>query len=157
MFGKLNETGIEELIHHQLIGRVGCHADGITYVVPLSYAYDGTYIYGHTFEGMKVQMLRKNPSICFEVDNTINLANWQSVIGWGTYEELPGGPERDDAVQKLQNRVLPVLSSETMHLSPQWPFPSGSGSEIQGIIFRIRLTDKTGRFEKEEEKYFYST
>ena len=83
MFGKLNNEEIEGLIQSQLIGRIGCHADDVTYVVPISYAYDGTYLYGHTYEGMKVDMMRKNPKICFEVDSTRNLANWQSVIGWG--------------------------------------------------------------------------
>jgi hypothetical protein len=51
MFGVLNDNEIEQLIHEQFIGRIGCHADDITYVVPISYAYDGEYIYGRTYEG----------------------------------------------------------------------------------------------------------
>ncbi|MEJ0105912.1 MAG: pyridoxamine 5'-phosphate oxidase family protein [Bacteroidota bacterium] len=53
MFGSLNNNEIDELLHQQFIGRIGCHAEGVTYVVPISYAYDGEYIYGRTFEGMK--------------------------------------------------------------------------------------------------------
>lgn len=155
MFGRLNNAEIEKLISQQIIGRIGCHADDTTYVVPISYAYDGTYVYGHTFEGMKINMMRKNPKVCFEVDNTRNLANWQSVISWGIFEELPNGPERDEAVRKLEDRTLPVLHSETMHLSPLWPFRSED--TIKGIIFRIRLTEKTGRFEKSQNEYFFAT
>lgn len=155
MFGRLNNAEIEELMSRQIIGRIGCHADDTTYVVPISYAYDGEYVYGHTFEGMKINMMRKNPKVCFEVDNTKNLANWQSVISWGIFEELPNGPERDEAVRKLEVRTLPILHSETMHLSPLWPFRSGD--TIKGIIFRIRLTEKTGRFEKSQNEYFFAT
>lgn len=157
MFGKLNSTEIEKLIHEQFIGRLGCHSDGLTYIVPFSYAYDGNYIYCHSFEGMKVDIMRKNPKVCFQVDNTKNLANWQSVICWGTFEEIPAGEERNNALRKLEERRLPVVTSETMHLTSQWPFPSEDIEKVKGIVFRILLDKKTGRFEKSLEEYFFAT
>lgn len=157
MFGKLTNAEIEALIHREFIGRLGCHAENVTYIVPISYAYDGEYIYGHTYEGMKVNMMRKNPRICFQVDDMHNMANWQSVVAWGTFEELEHSHERDYAINVLMHRALPIVHSETMHLSPQWPFPAADPSTIDGIIFRIRLTDKTGRFEKSSADYFFAT
>jgi uncharacterized protein len=65
MMGKLDNNQIEDLLQHEIIGRIGCHADGVTYVVPISYAYDGKYIYGHTEEGMKINIMRKNPRDLF--------------------------------------------------------------------------------------------
>ena len=35
-----------------------------------------------------------------------------------------------------------------MHITPQWPFPSENINDIRGIFYRIRLIEKTGRFEK---------
>jgi nitroimidazol reductase NimA-like FMN-containing flavoprotein (pyridoxamine 5'-phosphate oxidase superfamily) len=157
MFGKLNNEEIEHLIHRQFAGRLGCHAENVTYIVPISYAYDGEYIYGHTFEGMKVKMMRKNPNICFQVDDMHNMANWQSVIAWGSFEELKSSAERDFGIDVLMNRALPFNHSVTMQLSPQWPFPVRDRSAIDGIIFRIRLTDKTGRFEKSSTDYFFAS
>ena len=148
MFGKLNNQEIEKLIHGQFIGRIGCHANGQTYVVPVSYAYDGTYIYGRTFEGMKIDMMRTNPQVCFEVDDTKNLANWQSVIAWGKYEELSDETQRKKAIKILMNRHLPLISSETTHLGGIWPFSPEDLNTIKGIIFRIFLKEKTGRFER---------
>jgi nitroimidazol reductase NimA-like FMN-containing flavoprotein (pyridoxamine 5'-phosphate oxidase superfamily) len=147
MFGNLEKKEIEELLNSQIIGRLGCHADGLTYVVPMSYAYDGEYIYGHTLEGMKVNIMRKNPQVCFEVDSMQDMANWKSVVGWGVFEELKSEQERNAALKHLVDRVLPIISSETTHLSPQWPFPAGDPKEIKGIVFRIKLVEKTGRFE----------
>jgi nitroimidazol reductase NimA-like FMN-containing flavoprotein (pyridoxamine 5'-phosphate oxidase superfamily) len=147
MFGKMSAAEIDQLLQQQLVGRIGCHANRLTYVVPVSYAYDGSYIYCHTYEGMKMNMMRKNPAVCFEVDNTKNLSNWQSVIAWGVFEELTGGVERKDAIKALRDRKLPILSSETMHLGSNWPFASAE-DQIDGIIFRIQLKEKTGRYEK---------
>lgn len=147
MLGTLPPAQIEDLLKGQLVGRIACHADGETYVVPISYAYDGTYIYCHTQEGKKVRMMRTNPKVCFEVDDTKDTANWQSVVVQGIYQELKGGELRSMAIENLLSRYLPVLSSITTHLGEHWPFHPTDTREIQGIVFRIAIKEKSGRFE----------
>lgn len=154
MFGKLNNAQIEQVIADNFIGRLGCHADGKTYVVPISYAYDGQFIYARTFEGLKISMMRKNPKVCFQIDEMENMANWKSVVTWGTFEELKDETERNEGLQKLIARMLPEIASETVKISPQWPFPTDDFSKIKGIIFRIRVTEKTGRFEMIDVKTY---
>ncbi|MBK5270705.1 MAG: pyridoxamine 5'-phosphate oxidase family protein, partial [Bacteroidia bacterium] len=61
MFENLSPVEIETVLQNQIIGHLGCHSDGLTYIVPISYAYDGEYIYCHTYEGKKLEMMRKNP------------------------------------------------------------------------------------------------
>ena len=154
MFGKLNPEEIESVLHHQVIGRLGCHAEGKTYVVPISYGYDGHYIYGHTVEGLKINMLRKNPKACFEVDTMVNMANWKSVILWGEFEEMTEEPGRQQAIQKLHERILPMISSATIKLSNDWPFTPKNTQSITGIVFRIKISEKSGRFENNSTPSF---
>jgi Predicted flavin-nucleotide-binding protein len=153
MFGHLQPDEIEQVLKQQYIGRIGCHADGITYVVTISYAYDGAYIYGHTAEGMKVNMMRKNPKVCFQVDDMVNMGNWNSVVVWGEYEELGISKEREHALRQLLDRSLPAVTSKTVQLGEQWPFPPNDVQSIEGIVFRIRVTEKTGRYERNCESY----
>ena len=40
MLGDLTFSQIENLLYAQRIGRLGCHSDDVTYVVPVTYAYD---------------------------------------------------------------------------------------------------------------------
>lgn len=150
MIGKLNTNEIENLLKEQVVGRIGCYADDRAYVVPVSYAYDGNYIYVHSFEGKKMEMMRKNPMICFQVDDTHNMANWQSVIAWGEFEELSDVTKREKALKILIDRHLPLISSETTHLGGTWPFSPEDLNNIKGIVFRILLKEKTGRFERSE-------
>lgn len=147
MLGILNAPEIEQVLEHQVIGRIGCSDRGRTYVVPISYAYDGQYIYCHTHEGKKIDYMRRNPRVCFEVDHLNNMANWQSVIVQGTFEELTDPEQRKQALHKLHERILPFIASETVRLSPDWPFPPEELNRIPGITFRIRPTEKSGRFE----------
>ena len=146
--GELSKTQIEDLLHQEIVGRIGCHNKGTTYIVPVSYAYDGTYIYVRTFEGMKIHFMRQNPAVCFQVDHLENMGNWQSVIAWGTFEELPEGADREKAVAALMSRPLPLVSSSTTHLSANWPFTSNDLNDVKGIVFRIQLVVKTGRYEQ---------
>ena len=39
MLGTLVPTQIDEVLKHGLLGRIGCSADGKSYIVPISYAW----------------------------------------------------------------------------------------------------------------------
>jgi hypothetical protein len=148
MLGHLDNKQVEYLLNSQFIGRVGCHNDGVTYVVPITYAYDGTYIYGHSAKGMKINMMRKNPEVCFEVESVSNMANWQSVIAWGKFEEITAEAERQQAMQKLINHLRPQMTSETAQPTHGINTHAQDTGHQQAILFRIKLNNKTGRFEK---------
>lgn len=157
MFYSLNSVEIEDLLKQQLVGHLGCQADGLIYVVPISYAYDGACIYARTHEGMKINMMRKNPAVCFQVDATSNMANWKSVITWGEYEELTDPEERKMGLKVLMNRILPAITSETMKITADWPYVPDDLNEIKGIIFRIRIQSRTGRYENREPESFFAS
>lgn len=141
MLGTLDEKQIEHLLRSETVGRIGIHAGGRTYVVPTTYVYDGDAIYGHAAEGLKVRMMRESESVCFEVDHIDDMANWRSVIAWGSYEEL-GGDVATAAMNLLQSRLAPLTASETAG-------PAGRAARDGAeVAYRIRLTERTGRFEK---------
>jgi len=152
MIGDLDKYEIQKVLRRQIIGRIACHANDITYIVPISYAYDGQYIYCHTYEGMKIRILRQNPKVCFEVEIMKNMANWKSVIAWGEFEELTDPDEREKGIQQLLNRTLPVVS-QRLKIRSYWPFPPSDLNKIDGIVFRVKLTEKTGKFEKSDPPY----
>jgi uncharacterized protein len=149
MLGELTTEQIEHLLHSEVVGRLGCHAEGRTYVVPVNYAYDGEFLYGQAAEGLKLRMLRANPEVCFEVDRRSGLSEWQSVIAWGTFEELDG-PDALRAIDLLLDRLLPLLASEGA------PATRDDAREVLAAdapierltLYRIRLHERTGRFEK---------
>lgn len=148
MLGNLNNKQIEFVLHSVIVGRVGCHADGKTYVVPVTYAYDGKYVYGHTTEGLKIDMMRKNPAVCFQVDVMENMSNWRSVIAWGKYEELKVPEQRDEAIKIIRDTVMPVMTGDTTIKNAMRDSHQKSSDARTGVVYRIELTEKTGRYEK---------
>ena len=152
MFNELSSAKIEEVLHSHFLAHIGCFDGQSVYVVPISYAYDGTYVYCHSLEGKKLDIMRKNPAVCLQVERIRNFANWESVIAWGQFIELKNTEEIKLATRVLLNRKLPVLSSDTTHLGKYWPFTGDSSdNEIPGIFFRIKLDKKTGKSELQSE------
>jgi hypothetical protein len=150
VLGQLSPQEIEELLRSEMTGRIGCHAEGRTYVVPITYAYEGGHLYCHSPEGLKLRMMRKNPLVCFEVDRIKDMGNWRSVIATGRFEEL-SGRDAIAAMDVLIKRFVAVERADQPH--PSYVFreseaepPSTDGREI--VIFRIRIAEKTGRFER---------
>lgn len=148
MLGHLNSKQIEHVLQSSIIGRIGCHADNMTYVVPVTYAYDGTYIYGHTKEGLKINMMRKNPMVCFEVDIIENMSNWRSVIASGEFEELKIPEKRKEGMKILMDKVMPLMTGETTISHSMSDSHQKTIEAMKGVVYRIELTRKTGRYEK---------
>lgn len=149
MIGFMNKTQIDNLLKSEVVGRIGCYAEGKIYIVPITYVYDGESIFGHTTVGLKVDMMRANPNVCFEVDHIDNLANWQSVVVWGTYQELEG-KEAEDSLQILVNRLHPFITSETSVPRHGLDHPHAPvNPHIQVVVFRINVFEATGKFEKQ--------
>jgi len=148
MLGQLNLNEIEELLRNQVVGRLGCHADGRTYVVPIAYAYEADAVMAHSTDGLKLQMMRENPNVCFEVDSMGDLSNWRSVIAWGRFEELRGA-EADRAMAQLVARFAPLAATlESSHSPKDLTHQHRAQTEgLPSVVYRIRLTEKTGRFE----------
>jgi len=148
MLGHLDEHQMNNLLSSLVIGRLACSAGDQPYLVPLTYTFDGSYIYGQTKEGMKLDVLRKNPNVCFEVDQMTDMANWQSVIVLGVFEELTG-EEAEKARHILYNRVFPMKTSSTVHTHEHHVESEISDAErIKPIVYRIKIKEKSGRFEK---------
>ncbi len=145
MLGELTREEIETVLLRGTVGRIGCHAEGRTYVVPITYGYGGDCVYGHSGDGLKVRTLRANPKACFEVDEVEHLNRWRSVVAWGTYEEL-GGADEARAVALLRSRFASLTPGETA-LSHPTRYATAT-APIRAIYYRIRLDEKTGRFER---------
>lgn len=143
MTGELSTAQIEEVLTNEYIGRIGCHAQDRTYVVPVSYVYEDECIYAHSPSGMKVSMMRLNPEVCFEVEQVSTLLDWRSVIAWGRFEELSG----EDAMQAMQL----IVERLGRHMPAEFD-GSHDPSEPEHrarmpVLYRIRIREKTGRYE----------
>jgi uncharacterized protein len=144
MIRALASEEIERVLHAEVVGRIGCHAGDRTYVVPVCYAYQDGAIYAHSRYGQKIDMMRQNRIVCFEVDHVEDLVNWNSAICWGTYEELQGA-DAEQALRLLRERLeedLPRI------LEPGELAAEAAAGGGEPVVYRIHLTETCGREER---------
>lgn len=134
----LPDNEIEELLRTAIVGRIACcdhgqESDGRPYLVPLAYGYDGEAIYAHSGPGRKLEFMRAQPLVTFEVDEATAPDRWRSVIAEGLFEEIPEETARQAALRIMypDPTPLPQLGAFT-------------------VVFRIRLTARSGRYETPE-------
>jgi nitroimidazol reductase NimA-like FMN-containing flavoprotein (pyridoxamine 5'-phosphate oxidase superfamily) len=133
---ELSRGEIEDFLRSQRIARLGCHAGGTTYVVPLIYAYEDGGVVAITTEGRKTAMLRENPCVCVEIDeyDTDGKGSWRSVIAQGIYEELAA-----DAIEP----ALALLRERFTRTARRTAEPRQLGPDV--VVLRIRLEEISGR------------
>ena len=138
----LDDDGIERLLSTALVGRIAYASPNVNggrpYIVPLAYGYDGHAVYAVGPVGQKIHVMREQPLVSFEVDTAEAEDRWQSVVAEGEYEELTDPMLRAHALSVIfRDQPVPV-------------FPETH------IVYRIRLTAKSGRFEvPDDEAYLY--
>ena len=145
MLVDLNKRALIDLLERQVIGRLGCHANEETYIVPINYVYKDNAIYAHSGNGKKIEMMRINPKVCFQVDEIVDTFRWKSAILWGSYNELED-EERQQAMQGIIHKIMPLTDRPTEE--PSHGIRPEEHKNI--IVYKIELTEASGRFESHD-------
>ncbi len=148
MLGELTKQEIENVIQSQSVCRIGCIDGKHPYIVPISYFYDGEYIYAQSREGKKIDLMRKNPNVCIEVDMITSMNNWRCVIAIGKFEELKG-EESTLAREKLFSNVLTLMTNTKIHKFQHYTGNSIlENNRVKLIMFSVKISEVSGRYEK---------
>jgi nitroimidazol reductase NimA-like FMN-containing flavoprotein (pyridoxamine 5'-phosphate oxidase superfamily) len=151
MLIELTTEVIDHMLNCQCFGRIGCSADNQVLIEPVMYHFDGCHLYGRTREGAKIQMLRKNPNVAFEIDEMTSPGVWCSVVIEGEFEELHGD-ERDYALYLLNNRRIPLFADEKIIHTGETT--SDAHKIVTPVVYRIHIKRKTGRCYKQEPSHY---
>jgi uncharacterized protein len=139
---EMTEFECRQALQKATVGRLACARDNQPYVVPIHFAFDGHYIYGFTTAGQKIEWMRTNPKVCLEIDDEISHNQWQSIIVFGRYEELPDVPKYEAARVKAHE----LLQKHVMWWEPAYVGAAHRDlphSDIP-IFYRLRIDRMTG-------------
>lgn len=134
-----------EIIEKATVCRLGLCRDNVPYVVPLNFGYRDGCLYLHCAkEGRKMDTIRANPRVCFEIDTDVEVVraeqpcDWgmkfASVIGFGAASLLEDPEEKKQGL----DAILEHYSSE-----PRQPYPE-SYLEHTAVI-RVEVQEMTGK------------
>ena len=83
---------LEEILIRSMICRIAMIDNGLPYILPFNYGYENNNIYIHCAPiGKKIDLLTKNPQVCFEIDQKADIVKNEKVCKWvTTYRSIVG-------------------------------------------------------------------
>jgi len=77
---------IASIMAEALVCRLAMAEDNMPYIVPMNFGYAGGTLYFHcASEGRKLDILARNPRVCFEVESRVKIcSDDNNACAWGT-------------------------------------------------------------------------
>ena len=135
---------IDDIIRRCQVCRIGMVDEGEPYVIPMSFGYDGESVYLHSApEGRKLEVLRKSPRVCVELDILNEVVTSDQACEWGmAYESVIAMGEAEileDAEEK--NRGLACVMAQ--YTEGDWAFPDDAVSRT--VVIRVCIDSISGK------------
>ncbi len=123
----LDPGDLEAILNRATVCRLGLSMNDQPYVVPMNFAYESHSLYLHTApEGLKMEIIRKNRLVCFEVDGGHEVLSgptacgfsmrYYSVIGFGTIHEVTDPAVKLKALTRIARKMgagdLPIAQEK---------------------------------------------
>jgi nitroimidazol reductase NimA-like FMN-containing flavoprotein (pyridoxamine 5'-phosphate oxidase superfamily) len=135
---------IEDILGSCTVMHLGLCCDGLPYVVPVSYGYhEGSLCFHGAPSGMKLDFMRSNGVVCFQVDTDRELVEarepsgydmrYRSVTGWGRAFLIEDEAEKAKALDILMRR----------HGGPEGPYPADALGRV--ALVRVDIDRMTGK------------
>ena len=140
-----DEGAIRAIMEEALVCRIGL-CDGETpYVVPMNYGLGENCLYFHcAVAGRKLDMIRKNSRVCFEMDILRGIkpgaescgwsARYESVIGFGRAVIVETAAEKQAALDRIME-----------HCGAKGPFSYPDETLAKTAVIRIDIEEVSGK------------
>lgn len=80
---EMDNNEMERMLMEAYVCRVGLCTGNVPYIVPMNFGYRNNAIYLHSaLEGRKIEILKNNPKVCFEIDEPGKLITGEKACDW---------------------------------------------------------------------------
>jgi len=136
---------LASIIREGAICRLAMIDHGKPYIVPMHYGYDNGTLYFHSApEGRKLEILRVNPEVCFEIETDTELVTAEKPCGWGAKFRSVIGYGTASSIEDTAGKAA-ALAHIMRHYAGSGDFPF-TEQEVSGVaVFSVTITSMTGK------------
>ena len=134
----LSDVEIEALLKRNHVGRIAFSFHDQVDVRPVHYVFDNGWLFGRTSLGNKLDTLRHNQWVAFEVDEVEGPFEWRSVIVRGAFYRFD--PDGNEFEARLYTRGLELIRK----IVPE-TLSEGDPTPLRNELFGLKLDSATGR------------
>lgn len=139
-----DKSEIEFIIRKSQVCRLGLADEGLAYVLPLCFGYRNNTLYFHSAgEGRKIEILKRNPRVCFEFDIDAQIRPGETGCAWGMkYRSVIGYGEAsfiDDSEKK--KKALDVI----MRQYTDGAYVYSEKKLKKTLVIKVEISSMTGK------------
>lgn len=137
---------IEAIIQKAEVCRLGLAVDNTPYVVPVNYGYKDNCLYIHCAkEGRKLDMIRQNSTVCFEMDIDMEITGRdKSACNWGTAYRSVIGYGKASLIEDFEQKKK-GLDIIMKHYSDESSFEYRQNAVENVAVIKIEITGINGK------------
>jgi uncharacterized protein len=136
---------IEAIIEEAQVCRVALALDKAPYIVPMNYGYQDNCLYFHcATEGKKLDIIRQNNQVCFEMDIDYALLQpEEKVCTWGSKYRSVIGFGKAYIIEKWQDKAAALNIITQHHRAAHYDFTEKELEKVR--IIKIEISSMTGK------------
>lgn len=135
---------IEDILRQAKVCRLGLNDRGRAYIVPLNFGYRDGVLYFHSADtGTKIEILRSDPNVCFELDVDLGIVPGESGCSWSTrYKSVIGFGKAAfvDGIEAKRD-AIDILMSHYSDKKFDYPFETLGKT----VVFKVEIESVTGK------------
>ena len=140
-----DQAEIQAIMKEALVCRLGFSDEGTPYIVPMNFGLGERCLYLHCArEGRKLDIIRKNDRVCFEMDLLREITQSPTACGWSARYESVIGFGRAVLVESLHEKRA-ALDRIMEHYGVRAPSSYADDTIAKTAIIRIDIESVTGK------------
>jgi hypothetical protein len=136
---------LEEILSGAILCRVAMIDGDLPYIIPFNYGYREGALYIHSApEGKKIDLLRKDNRVCFEVEDSMEITKGERSCDWSTrYRSVVGyGNVKILSDEASKQQGLEVIMAQ--HGAPEL-IEFNQKNLDRMVILKLTITSMTGK------------
>lgn len=135
---------IEKILSESNVCRLAMVDGDKPYLVPLNFGYrDGCLFFHSAKQGRKIDLLQKNPNVCFEVDQLIKFKKAKLACEWELEYKSVIGSGRAQMLDNLEEKIEALSIIMSQYSDRTFEYPEEMLEKT--AVIKVQIDSMTGK------------
>ena len=133
---------MEALIKNSTVCRLGINNGKTPYIVPLNFGYHDNTLYFHSGpNGKKLELLKSNPNVCFELDRVTKIVEADKPCSWSVECQSVIGSGKVKFIENAEYKIKALKVIISQYTDRQMNIPEAQAKST--VVFQITIDNMT--------------
>ena len=135
---------IEKILQESNVCRLAMVDGDKPYMVPMNFGYQDGHLFFHCAkQGRKIDLIQKNPNVCFELDQLIKFKKAKLACKWGVEYKSVIGSGRAQLLENLDEKIAALNIIMSQYSDRIFEYPDETLEKT--AVIKVQIDNMTGK------------